>query len=111
LQIAKMDRIGDGNAEHWEVLRVLGEDHRTCLQDQDAVAMGFVNGKQMLRHRSAEGPPTNDDDVEGASIGAQTLVHAPLGLVEAIANVAAQDIAAEVGRLGERGGSHRIVLP
>jgi hypothetical protein len=89
LQIAKMDRISDGNAEHREVLRMLGEDHRTCLQDQDAVAMGFVNGEQMLRHRSAEGPPTNDDDVKGTSVGAQTLVHAPLGLVEAIANVAA----------------------
>jgi len=106
-----MDRISDGNAKHWEVLGVLGKDHWARLQDQDAMAMRFVNGEEMLGKRRAEGAATDDDNVEGASVGAKTLIRAALGFVEAITDVAAQDIAAEVGSLGKRSRSHRLLLP
>jgi len=106
-----MDCVGDGDAEHREVLHVLSQDDWSGFQDEDAMAMRFVSGKEMLRKRRAEGTPTDDDDVEGAGIRAKALVGAPLGLVQAITDVAAQDITAEVSRLRERGRGHEILLP
>jgi len=111
LEIPKMDCVRDGDAEHGQVLHVLSQDDWSGFQDEDAMAMRFVSGKEMLRKRRAEGAPADDDDVEGASIRTKALVGAPLGLVQAITDVAAQDITAEVSRLRERGRGHEILLP
>src|SRR5262249_25273280 len=92
------------DAQVRQILHVLGKEERTCFEHEDPVSAEAVGIEQVLGKRSAERTPTNYYDVEEPSVRSSR--SAVKGLVEAIADVAAQDILTEVRVLSCGAGRH-----
>jgi hypothetical protein len=97
-------------ADHRQVLDMLGEQERSALEHQDSMLMAAVGIEDVRSEGGAERATTDDDDVEGARVtlgaairAAAVRISAPEGLVEPVANKTAEHIAGEVGDMG--GGS------
>src|SRR4030095_15267249 len=93
-----------------QVLDMLGEQQRSALEHQDSTLMAAVGIEEVRSQGGAARATTDDDHVEGARVtlgaavrAAAVRISAPEGLVEAVANKAAEHIAGEVGDFG--GGS------
>src|SRR5258707_2416990 len=76
------------------------------LQNQDAIAVGFITVEQVLRENSAEAAAADDDRIERAGIVLRTavgalpvLVRAVHRFIEAVAHVATENVSGEVGEL------------
>lgn len=97
------DRRRRAHPEVGQVLDVLGKHERPGLEHQDAVAGQPIAVEQVLGQDGPEGAAADDDDVERA--GVRPASGAAQGLVQAVADVAAEHVLAEVGIL--RGGARR----
>jgi hypothetical protein len=81
---------------------VLGEQERARVQHQDAMVGKGVPVQGVLGEGGPEGAAADDDDVEGAGIGAAG--GASQRLIQPVTDVAAEHVLAEVGVLGGRAG-------
>ena len=64
-------------AQRGHILNVLRQSERSTLQHQDAVAMGLILVKEMLGQRGPERAAAQNDDVEGARVGAHIGIGCP----------------------------------
>ena len=85
-----------------QVLHVLRHRERTRLKNEHAMAALLVAREDVLREGGAEATPADHDHVERARVSADALIGAGKRLIETVADVAAEHVTREIGRLRRR---------
>ena len=100
------DRPGYVQAEYGQVLDVFGEHKPARFEHQRAARPRLVDVQKVLRKDRSEGAAADNDHVERTRVGVETWIAAGEGLIEAVADVASEHVAGEIGVLRSGTGGH-----